>query len=341
MTRSLESRWIGWLVLGTVLVFSGCQTPPPPDRVRVSGHVEATEVRLAPLVGGRIVSLEFAEGDRVAAGDVLATLDSTDTELALVRGRADLNQALAQLRLLQAGSRAEDIRVAEAHVAAAQADAAAVAAEVAAAETDAIRFESLVASNSGSRKQRDDAVARHQVGQARARASQGRVLAAQETLSRLKAGARPEEVDAARARVEFAEAQIATWQKSLSDAIVMSPVGGVVTDTLAEVGEIAQPRVPIVIVTDLDAVWANVYLDEPDVPRIRVGQDATLYTDAGGEGIPGIVSYISPRAEFTPRNVQTAEDRSKLVYRVKILAINVTGVLKVGMPVEAEIPFAN
>src|SRR5205823_4559603 len=107
---------------------------------------------------------------------------------------------------------------------------------------------------------------------------------------------------------------------------------------IADVGEIVQPRAPLVVITDLDHAWANVYVDEPRVPRLRVGQEATLFTDAGGSGIPGVVSYISDKAEFTPRNVQTAEDRSKLVYRVKIAVDNSQGVLKQGMPVEAEIP---
>jgi HlyD family secretion protein len=75
------------------------------------------------------------------------------------------------------------------------------------------------------------------------------------------------------------------------------------------------------------------------VPRVKLGQPATVYTDAGGPGIPGKVSYIASKAEFTPRNVQTAEDRSKLVYRVRIEVDNRQGILKQGMPVEAEIPF--
>ena len=82
-------------------------------------------------------------------------------------------------------------------------------------------------------------------------------------------------------------------------------------------------------------------MDEPMIPRIRLGQPATVYTDAGGPGIPGTVSYIASKAEFTPRNVQTAEDRSKLVFRVRIAVDNRQGVLKQGMPVEADIPFAD
>jgi HlyD family secretion protein len=341
MTISFELRRPFGLIVGSAFVLGGCQAPPAADRVRVSGHIEATEVRIAPLVAGRIVRLEVSEGDRVSPGATIALLDTADAEIALARGRAEVDQASAQLRLLEAGSRVEDIRLAEANVAVAEAEAAALEAEVVAAQADADRFEALLASDSGSRKQRDDAVARYQVVQARAQAARNRTLAARETLSRLSAGARTEEIDAARARVQVAEAQVATWQKAVSDATVTAAVSGVVTDTILDVGEIAQPRVPIVVVTDLDEVWANVYLDEPDVPRIRIGQEATLYTDAGNDPVSGVVSYISSRAEFTPRNVQTAEDRSRLVYLVKISATNPNGILKVGMPIEAEILFVN
>ena len=91
------------------------------------------------------------------------------------------------------------------------------------------------------------------------------------------------------------------------------------------------------VVTDLDHAWANVYVDEPLVPRLTLGQKVTLVTDAG-QRLEGTISFISPRAEFTPRNVQTAEERSKLVYRIKVSADNRQGVLKPGMPVEAEFP---
>jgi len=107
----------------------------------------------------------------------------------------------------------------------------------------------------------------------------------------------------------------------------------------ADRGELLAPRTPIVVITDLDHAWADVFVDEPAVPRLRLGQAATLYTDAGGAGIPGTVTFISPKAEFTPRNVQTAEERSRLVYRVKVSVDNRKGLLKQGMPVEAELRF--
>jgi HlyD family secretion protein len=326
-------------LIAVAVLGSGCKDKPPADRVRVSGQVEATDVQVAAQVGGRVIELRVAEGDRVNAGDVVARLDTADAELALARSKADRQQADAQLRLILAGARVEDVRQAEATVAASETDVRAADAELAAARADVDRFEMLLASNSGSRKQRDDAVTRRDVANARAQGARDRVRAARETVGRLRAGSRQEEVDAARARVAAAVAQIATLEKAIADATITAPMSGVVSEKLAEAGELLQPRGPVVVLTDLEHVWANVYVDEPVVPRLRLGQPATLFTDAGGPGIAGTVSYISSKAEFTPRNVQTAEDRSKLVYRIKVSVNNAGGTLKAGMPVEAEIPF--
>ncbi len=206
------------------------------------------------------------------------------------------------------------------------------------AQTDLERYESLLRANAGSQKARDDAKARRDVAEQHVNAAKERARSARETAARVRAGARREEIDAAKARLAAVDAQIATLQKAQHDATVTSPVGGIVTEKLVNEGELVAPRSPLVVVTDLDDAWGEVFVDEPTVPRLTLGQSATLYTDAGGAGIQGKVTYISPRAEFTPRNVQTAEERSKLVYRIKVSADNRNGVLKPGMPVEAELP---
>jgi HlyD family secretion protein len=221
-------------------------------------------------------------------------------------------------RLLLAGSRPEDIRQAESQLEASRADQAASEAELASAQIDLDRFEMLLASSSGSRKQRDDAAARRDVARERTRAARDRASGAAEALARVKSGARREEIAAAEARVAAADAQIRILEKAVADATVSAPVAGTVTDVIADAGELVGPGAPLVIVTDLAHAWANVYVDEPIVPRLRLGQAVTLFTDDGGEGIPGTISYISPKAEFTPRNVQTSEDRAQLVYRLKI-----------------------
>jgi HlyD family secretion protein len=303
----------------------------------VSGHVEATETRIAAEAGGRILTLTVQEGDRVEPGQVVMTLDTRDVQLAIQRARAELAAADAQLRLVTAGAREEDIRQAQAQVDTARAEVSASRTELDAAEQDLARFEALLASNSGSRKQRDDAAARRDLARDRVAQSQSRVRTAEEGLAKLKAGARREEIDAARARVAATAAQIASLEKGLGDATVQSPVGGIVTEKLTEIGEVIAPRAPALIVVDLDRAWADVFVPEPAIPQLKIGQPATVITDAG-QNISGTIGYISSKAEFTPRNVQTAEERSKLVYRVRINVDNKDGVLKQGMPVEAEIP---
>ena len=305
--------------------------------VRASGYVEATEVRVAPEVGGRILELPVAEGDRVSAGTLIARLDTSDTELALRRAQAERDQAAAQLRLLQAGARAEDIRQARAQADSATAEVRAAQSELQAAAADLQRFEALLSANAGSRKQRDDAALRREVAAARVAAAEERARAAREGLARVSAGSRPEEIAAGRARVAAADANIATLQKTLADAEVRAPVAGIITAKIARAGELVAPGTPMIVITDLDHAWANVYVDEPLVPTLKLGQGVAIVTDAG-QRLDGTITYISPKAEFTPRNVQTAEERSKLVYRIKVTADNRDGVLKVGMPVEAEIP---
>ncbi|HWF85035.1 MAG TPA: efflux RND transporter periplasmic adaptor subunit [Vicinamibacterales bacterium] len=340
-TRIAVWRWHTALLASVAAAALGaCTAKPPVDRVRVSGQIETTDVQVAATVGGRLLDLRVKEGDRVKRGDPIATLDTADAELARARAQAERDQAAAQLRLLLAGARAEEVRQAEAQAATAQSDIVAAQSELSAAQADTDRFEALLAANSGSRKQRDDAVTRRDVALAHVQGARDRLRAAAENVARLRAGARKEEIAAARARVTSADAQLATLRKAIADAAVVSPVSGIVTEKLADTGEIMAPRGPIVVVSDLDHAWANVYVGEPAVPQLRVGQTAMVFTDAGGPGISGTVSYVSEKAEFTPRNVQTAEDRSKLVYRVKIAVDNRGGVLKAGMPVEAEIPLA-
>jgi HlyD family secretion protein len=324
-------------LLAVAATVARCRGQADAKEARASGYVEATEVRLAPEVGGRLLEVAVKEGDRIQAGDVVARLDDTDTVLATKRAEAERDQAVAQLRLLQAGARAEDIRQARAQVESAQAEVTAAEAELQSARADLARFEALLASNAGSRKQRDDAATKVAVADARVNSARERMRAAAEALARLRAGARPEEIAAARARVAATEAQLATLAKSRTDALLKSPVAGFVTAKLADAGEVIARGTPVAVITDLDHAWANVYVDEPLVPLLKLGQKVTLVTDAG-QRLDGAVSFISPKAEFTPRNVQTAEERTKLVYRIKVTADNREGVLKPGMPVEAEIP---
>lgn len=322
--------------LAALILASGCGRESAESTNRASGYVEATDVRVAAKVGGRVATVTVQEGARVEADAVVATIATTDIDLAIARVQAERAQAAAQLELLLAGPRPEDVRQAEAQITAAEADRSAAAADLAAARIDEARFEQLLASRAGTAKQRDDAVARRELAEARLRAADDRVAVARAALARTKAGARVQEIAGARARIAAIDAQLATLERDRAEATITAPISGVVASRIVEPGELVAPGAPIVLLVDLDRAWASVYVEETLVPAVKLDQPATVITDAG-DRIEGRVSFISPKAEFTPRNVQTANERAKLVYRVKVAVDNRKGILKPGMPVEVDL----
>lgn len=322
------------LLLPLVLASAvACRSAAPDDTPRASGYVEATDVRVASKVAGRVEAVAVQEGARVAAGQTLITLSTIDATLQRSRLEAERAQADAQLRLVLAGSREEDIALARAQMAAADGDLQSARAELEAATADAARFAKLVEANAGSVKARDDAEARRRSAEARVQALTDRVAAARATVSRLVAGPRREEVDAARARRAAVDAQLEAVAQDIAEATITAPIAGVVSSRLVEPGELVTPRTPLLVLMDLDRAWVSAYVDEPLVGSLRLDQEATVRTD-GGQQLTGRITFIAPRAEFTPRNVQTAGERARLVYRVKVAVDNRDGILKPGMPVE-------
>jgi HlyD family secretion protein len=316
MKRSLE------IVFLALLAASSCRRAKDDGLIVASGHVEATEVLVSTKVAGNLEHLSVDEGSLVKPGQELARIDTTDTRLALQASRAERALAEADLRLRLNGSRVEDVREAEAQVVRAQAD-------LDGAQRDLDRMEGLLAVGSGTTKARDDARTRRDVAKAS-------LDAARERTQRLKAGSRREEIDAARARVAAAEARVAQLEQQLADAVIVSPVAGVVTEKLVEAGELAVRGTGLVVVTDLPNAWVNAYVTEPDLSRIRLGQDAQVVTD-DGQRRKGRLSFVASRAEFTPKNVQTLDERVKLVYRIKVALENADGLFKPGMPATARL----
>jgi HlyD family secretion protein len=254
---------------------AACSDPPPADRVRVSGYVEADEVRIASELGGRILEVRAAEGDRVNAGDLVILVDAREIDIAIDRAAAERRGAVAQLQLLEEGARSEDIQQAVAQADVVEADLSAWRAELASAEEDFQRFERLLQANAGSRKQRDDAAARRDVARERVRAGEERVRAARQAVERLRRLTRPQELEAARSSVAVIDAQIASLQKRKKDSEVFAPSSGVVVQRLVDPGEVAAPLAPLLVTANLDRPWVNVYVEGPAVPLLRLKQPAT------------------------------------------------------------------
>ena len=317
MKRPLQALGLACLALA-----AGCRQRHDDSLITASGHVEATDVRLATKVAGHLERFAVEEGDTVASAQELARIDTTDARLALSQAAAERDLANAELRLRLAGSRKEDVAEHQAQVAGVEVD-------LRHAEQDFQRMQALLDRGSGTTKARDDAKARRDE-------TASRLEAMRQALARLKAGSRPEEIDASRARLAAAEAAMEKLQQQIRDATVTSPVAGIVTEKIAEQGELLQVGSPLCVVTDLVDAWLTVYVAEPDLGRIRIGQEADVVTD-GGESRKGKITFVASQAEFTPKNVQTRDERVKLVYRVKIGLDNKDGLFKPGMPAEARL----
>jgi HlyD family secretion protein len=313
----------------TAWLFAGCAKQPQSNVIVATGHVEGTDVHIGAKVGGRLLQFALQEGDAVKLGQVLAEIDTTDNRLAARQAHADRDQAAAELDLRLAGSRPEDIAEAASQVASASAD-------LDGAQKDLDRMQALLDRGSGTAKSRDDARTRRDVAAARLRGTR-------EALARARHGSRPQEIAQARAHLAGMDAHAATLEQQIKDATVISPLAGVVTEKVAQQGELLQAGSPLCVITDLANAWLTVYVAETDLGRIRLGQPAAVVTDEG-QRRSGHITYISSEAEFTPKNVQTRDERVKLVFKVKVGLDNRDGLFKPGMPstarFEATVPVA-
>ncbi len=318
----MKARLLAILSVAPLLSLLAGSCARPARGISASGTIEATEVRVSAKVGGEILELSVEEGNRVARGQTLARIDHEALDLQLEQARAGVVLAEAQLALLLKGARSEDIQ---------QAQEALIQAEenLRLARDDAERMKGLLASGSATTKQADDASARFVVAQAQ-------YNTAAQALRKLQNLARPEEVQAARARVDQARASVRLLEKSVADAEVSSPRDALVTQRLVEPGELVAPGTILLVLADLSQVDLEVFVSEPDLGRVSLGQPVSVRIDGPPpNSFTGKISSISSEAEFTPKNIQTRQERVKLVYGVKIQIENPQGILKAGMPADA------
>ncbi len=311
-------------ILLVVVSAAACGHRAAKNVISASGTIEAIEVDVASKVAGQILDLAVDEGARVKPGDLLATVDHATADIQLRQAEAGVDLAQAQLVLLRNGARQEDIQQAESAVTQAEAN-------LRVAQDDAKRMRELAKTGSVTPKSRDDADARLTVAEAQK-------SAADETLKKLRRLARPEEIQAQEARVGQARAAADLLAKMIADCTIAAPVAGTVTHKAVEAGELVNPGSTVVTVSELDSVYVMIYLTEQEIGRVRLGDAVEVQIDAfPDKAFSGRITYISPEAEFTPKNVQTKEDRVKLVFGVKVVIENREGLLKPGLPADAVI----
>ncbi|MGH9794281.1 MAG: efflux RND transporter periplasmic adaptor subunit [Candidatus Acidiferrales bacterium] len=297
---------------------------PPRNRLTLSGNIEAHESLVGFKVQGRIAELPVQEGQWIEKGALLARLDDRDLHQQVTMETATMRVREANLQLALAGPRSQEIEMAEQAVADAEAD-------LELKKLDYARAVTLLKKDVISQQDHDRAKTQLD----RAQATYKRTA---ERLSELRAGTRQEEIAIARANVTQAREAVEMSRVRLSFTELRAPATGVILVRQAELGEVVSVGSPVVTLADLDNVWLRAYVPETDLGRIRHGQEVAVRTDTfPGKTYRGRISFISQRAEFTPKTIETHKERVTLVYRIKIDLENPNHELKPGMPADASI----
>lgn len=357
------------LVIGAILValliYSQQRTGP----VVVSGFVEADEIRVGSRVGGRVAEVLVEEGNQVAASDPLIRLEPFDLNERLAEAEHSLAKAEAGLRKLKAGYRVEEVGQAQARldqsravlqkltngprpqeIRSAEADLALAIAERKLARTNYQRVEALFGKEAADQSGLDAAETRLSVADQTVEArqaqldllkdgsrkediaeAQARVAEFEQELGLLTNGYRVEEISEAEATRDAAAAVVRAIKLQLSELSVTAPMDGVVEAIDIRPGDLIAPNAPAVSLIDRSRMWVRAYIPENRL-NLKIGDSLGVRVDSfPGKEFTGKLVYISPQAEFTPGNVQTPEERSKQVFRIKLQLTNGSDDLRPGM----------
>ena len=303
---------LGWLVAQRL------RAEAPADALY--GNVEIRQVDLAFETEGRLSRLAKREGDRVRAGEVIATLDPATYEDMVKLATARRDAAQAQLDKLLHGTRIEEIDQARANLGVAKAS-------LANAEITFQRQHGLLPNKATTQQAVDDA--RRALDTARAQVAQTEAALAEAIV-----GPRVEDIDAARAQLQQDESSLSLAQTQLARTKLAAPCDGMVMTRVVEPGTVLVPTAIVYSIAIAGEVWVRAFAPEPMLSRVAPGTEVTLTTDGRpARTYRGRIGYVSPQAEFTPKTVETPELRTQLVYRVRIRVENPDDGLRQGQPV--------
>ena len=295
------------------------------DRLLMYGNIDIREAYLAFNDSEHINEILVQEGDHVKKGQLLATLHKARMRAEYAAAEAKVAAQKAVVARLEIGSRPEEIRQARADVAAAKA-------RLQDAEVTHKRNRGLFKENAASRQAMDDS----QAGMDTARADLNGV---EEALALAIEGPRSEDIDEARAMLRVDEAQLALAAEVLKVTDLYAPSDGIIRNRILEPGDMATPQTPVFSLAMTNPVWVRSYAPETALGKLAPGMQAEVTTDSYPEKTyNGWVGFISPTAEFTPKNVETPELRTRLVYQVRVYVCNPEDQLRLGMPATVTIP---
>lgn len=287
-------------VIGVLI--AGCLPPSP----LATGYVEGTYIKVAPIETARIREVPVERGDHVAPGQIISRLEKQDAIIAVDNAKAALSQAKSKLANLEQGARPEKIAALQASLEAAELSARQ-------AERDRTRQQTLLEKGSVAQSVFDNAQTTYDVAKAR-------VEEIRSNLAYTSLPARENEIAAAKAAMEQADAALKAAQWKEEQRTLTASHAGVVTDIIHEAGEMAGPQVPILEILPDDGIKLKLYIPEESLSNIQLGSKLTITCDSCGNNLTATVSYISEGPEFTPPVIYSLENRQKLVYLIEARA---------------------
>lgn len=289
------------------------------ETISYYGNIDTRTVMLGFRFLGQIKSISKDEGTTVSKGEKLVELDNSNLLNSLHEIESNIKAAEAELSKLKKGYRVEEIEDVKAQVGEAQAN-------LNRTKDSFERQSRLIKTNATSQ---ENYVASFEIyKQAEASLSKAKAL-----YDLRKNGYRLEDIKVQEAKVESLQAQAKKLNVDLNDSVIVSPVNGVILTRFKEPGSIANPGENILELAKSDEFWVRAYVDEQNFGKIKPELKMLIYTDSRKEPYAGKVGFISPVAEFTPKNIQTEELRSDLVYRFRVIVQNPDNSLRQGMPV--------
>lgn len=310
-----------FLIVLMIFTFSGCNKKN--DDIKFYGNVDVRTVSLAFQVSGRLESMNFEEGQKVKKGDVIATLDKALYKEQLNQISAQVEVQKAQLSKLEKGYRVEEIEKARATMNQKKA-------LMQNAKTTLKRYKKLLLTKSTSQENYDAKKTAYESANAL-------YQFAKNSLKLLQNGYEKEDILSAKAELASLEAQKNQHQLNLNYTTLYAPSNGTILTRVYEIGSIVNASQIVVEVAKDDDYWVRSYMSERYLGLIKQGMKALVYTDSGNN-YEGVVSFISPLAEFTPKSVQTQDLRTDLVYRFRITLSSYDDMIKQGMPVTIKFP---
>lgn len=312
------------IILFFAFIIAGCGNGEENNYIEESGTIETTNIILSAQLGGKVTQILSNEGDQTAKSDTLLIIDHDILSIKLRQAIAGSDAAKAKLDMAISGARSEDISLANE-----QFNQTKLNYDLALADFE--RMKNLLEEQAITQKQFDDIKTRFKV-------AESQLKSAKENLKKIKNISRPEEIAQIKANYENAHANVELIKKQISDSHIISPINGFVVDRFVELGESVNYGSSLFKVSDLSIVELVVFINEENLGKVKLGQSAEITTDSYSDKVyDGKVIFISPEAEFTPKNIQTKDERTKLVFAVKIEVPNSDFELKAGMPADAKI----